>query len=685
MNRFIKTHFFFLIILLSFPAAVLSQHFVPVYESVYQPMNIVVSEAEIDGLDLVAGDEIGIFDTTATGQEICVGAIVLAAPITAGNPLPVVTSLDDPLTPDQDGFVNGHPIIYRFWDASASLELVCVFPTYDAGFDDVFTALGTALAILDGIYSPTVNAGPDDLTCEDTPYALSGTGSEYQSSLWTTSGDGTFDNPNLLATNYNPGPNDILNGSVTLGLTAFAFSPCGDDAYDEMVLSIQALPSADAGADDATCELAPYTLSGQAGNQASVLWSTAGDGTFDDATLLNATYTPGSGDFSNGSVVLTLEAYAIAPCGTDASDDMLLSIQMEPTASAGDDDEVCEGDSYTLSGSATDYASVLWSTSGDGTFDDASLLNATYTPGTGDISNGIVTLTINALAVAPCGNDAGDSMLLGIQAQPTAYAGVDAQICEGEDYMLSGLATNQASLLWTTAGDGSFDDPALSNATYTPGPGDIGNGSVVLTITAEAISPCGDDATDDMTLNIDPLPGMPGTPDGPTIVDIHITPTSEYETSGSANAGSYSWNLSPDQAGTIAANGLTALVTWNAAFHGFAYVKVTAFNSCGSAASDSLEVEVSNSVGLWENHQKNMEVSIIPNPSEGKFRLNILTDEPSLKLAIYGCDGSTLISMAIDRPRDQILDLDLGDRPAGIYFIRLYNDKVNHTDKIIIQ
>ena len=52
---------------------------------------------------------------------------------------------------------------------------------------------------------------------------------------------------------------------------------------------------------------------------------------------------------------------------------------------------------YTLSeATATDYAGLLWTTSGDGTFDDDALLNATYTPGTGDIGNGLVTLTLTA-------------------------------------------------------------------------------------------------------------------------------------------------------------------------------------------------------------------------------------------------------------------------------------------------
>ena len=672
--------------LLMFSSVPLSgQHFVPVYQSVYQPMNIIINAAIIDGVDLEAGDEIGIYDTTATGEQICVGFIVLAGPIIPGNPLPIVASTDDPLTPDQDGFLDGNPILYRFWDNSESLELICVSMTYDPGFDSVFTSLGTALGSLDGIISPTVNAGADGETCEDTPYTLAGSATNQESVLWETSGDGTFDDPNSLTANYSPGSTDIINGMATLTLTAFAVSPCGDHATDDMVLSIQALPTADAGADGAICENVSYTLSGSATNQQSVLWITAGDGTFDDPTLLSATYTPGTNDISNGSVVLSLTVYAIAPCGTNASDDMTLSIQAQPMANAGDDDAVCEGDSYTLSGSATNYASVLWTSSGDGAFDDPGLLTASYTPGTGDISNGSVTLSLTAEAIAPCGTGFTDSMDLSIQGLPTVNAGPDAGICEGETYTLSGTATNQSTINWITAGDGTFDDPSLLNATYTPGSSDISNGTVSLTITATAIVPCGNSVTDDMTLTIDPLPETPDTPTGPVEVDIHFTPTSQYETQPTTGASAYLWTLYPVSAGNIAGSGLTATVTWNAAYHGFAYVKVIAINDCGAVPSDSLEVNVYNSVGLWESHNDLMIVQIMPNPNKGSFKLSITGMEGKLEITIFSSYGSLIESHTLKNEGNINMEFNLTELPKGLYFIRLYNDRINQLKKLIIQ
>jgi len=672
-----------LLMLASVPLS--GQHFVPVYQSLYQPMNIIVSAATIDGVDLEAGDEIGIFDTTAAGEEICVGYITLTGPIIGGNPLPIVASTDDPLTTDQDGFLDGNPILYRFWDASESLELICVTMAYDAGFDIVFTSLGTALGSLEGIVSPTVDAGADDEACGDTPYTLSGSATNQDYVEWTTSGDGTFDDASSLTAIYTPGSTDISNGTVTLTLTAFAVSPCGDHASDDMVLSIQASPTAIAGGDDETCENVPYTLIGSATNQASVEWTTSGDGTFDDPTLLFATYTPGSGDISNGSATLTLTAFAIFPCTNDASDDMILTIQRLPSANAGADAVICEDASYTLSGSATDYTSTLWTTSGDGTFDDATLLNATYTPGNGDINNGTATLTLTANAISPCGSSADDSMVLIIQELPTVSAGPDAVICQGETHMLSGNATNQESVNWTTGGDGSFDDPSLLNTTYTPGSGDISNGSVTLSISATAIAPCGTGASDEMTLSIDPIPEIPETPTGPTDVDIHFTPTSDYETQITPGATAYDWILTPATAGNIVASLFSSTVTWNAAYHGYAYVKVIAINFCGAAESDSLEIFVYNSVGVWESDGDKMNVQIIPNPNRGSFKLNIAGMESKLDMAIFSSDGVLVESHTLNNDGDIEMEFNLTELPKGLYFIRLYNDRTNLIEKVIIQ
>ena len=54
-------------------------------------------------------------------------------------------------------------------------------------------------------------------------------------------------------------------------------------------------------------------------------------------------------------------------------------------------------------------------------------------------------------------------------------------ICENQSYTFAAgtvSTTNTSSINWTRNGDGNFDFTDIENPTYTPGPGDIINGTV---------------------------------------------------------------------------------------------------------------------------------------------------------------------------------------------------------------
>ena len=137
-----------------------------------------------------------------------------------------------------------------------------------------------------------------------------------------------------------------------------------------------------AGSDALICEAQSYMLSAAtAANNSSLTWTTSGDGSFDNTTVLNPTYLPGTADITAGSVTLTLTAYGITPC-PDSTDFMVLSISRQAIADAGPDTTICESEgSLTLvNATAGYYTSLLWTSSGTGTFSDMSLLNTVYTP-----------------------------------------------------------------------------------------------------------------------------------------------------------------------------------------------------------------------------------------------------------------------------------------------------------------
>jgi hypothetical protein len=107
-----------------------------------------------------------------------------------------------------------------------------------------------------------------------------------------------------------------------------------------------------------------------------------------------------------------------------------------------------------------------------------------------------------------CNNyNAVDIMTLTITPLPVVDAGLSATICASGTHTLSGTQPDCGSILSSTSGDGTFNNPNSLVALYTPGSGDIATGSVMLTLTGFGGGSCsGETDVDQMTLTIDPMP-----------------------------------------------------------------------------------------------------------------------------------------------------------------------------------
>lgn len=87
-------------------------------------------------------------------------------------------------------------------------------------------------------------------------------------------------------------------------------------------------------------------------------------------------------------------------------------------------------------------------------------------------------------------------------------------------------------------------------------------------------------------------PVKPGTPMGPA-EECNNNSEATYTTTGAANATTYTWTLTPSEAGTITGTSTTATVDWDNEFYGMAYISVTGVNSCFTGPpSDNLNVTV---------------------------------------------------------------------------------------------
>ncbi len=167
---------------------------------------------------------------------------------------------------------------------------------------------------------------------------------------------------------------------------------------------------------------------------------------------------------------------------------------------AGIDDVICEGSDYLLStANASNYASLMWSSSGTGIFSDPTILNPVYSPSLTDIANGVVALTLTATGNESC-PEVLDEMTLTIDRSPLVFAGEDVTVCGNISYTITDATAQYfSSLLWTTNGTGTLTESTSLSPTYTPGAGETGD--VILILTGNSLGSCLP-VSDSVVLNI---------------------------------------------------------------------------------------------------------------------------------------------------------------------------------------
>ena len=103
-----------------------------------------------------------------------------------------------------------------------------------------FTLISIILTF--SLYSqdPSVDAGPDfDVCSEDSVTISQATASNFESLNWTTTGNGNFDNPNIINPTYFFDSSDIANGSVSFTLTAISNNSASSDTMTVSIYNPQ--------------------------------------------------------------------------------------------------------------------------------------------------------------------------------------------------------------------------------------------------------------------------------------------------------------------------------------------------------------------------------------------------------------------------------------------------------------
>ncbi|MBS1634476.1 MAG: PKD domain-containing protein [Bacteroidetes bacterium] len=356
--------------------------------------------------------------------------------------------------------------------------------------------------------APVANAGANTSVCANNAVAsITGTVSGATTTgIWSSSGTGTFSPSNTsMNINYTASPADITAGSVYLILTSTNAGTC-NAAIDTLVLSITPPPVANAGNDTSFCANNTLVLHGTiTGGSGSGIWTSNGSGSFSpNANTLNATYIPSNADTAAHQVVLTLTSSNNGGC-LAATDQMTVNITPAPTIYAGADQAICANTtSVSLNGTESIASGAQWTSPGDGTFTNAGSLNASYTPGTNDITAGTATLIITSTGNGGC-RAATDTMHIQIQALPVVNAGSNQFICSSiTSVNINGTVSGGSSTgSWTTLGSGSFGNPSNLSSTYTLSTADTTAGSVSLVLTSTNNGNC-NAITDTVLITVTP-------------------------------------------------------------------------------------------------------------------------------------------------------------------------------------
>ncbi len=350
----------------------------------------------------------------------------------------------------------------------------------------------------------TVNAGADFAACENAIY-LNGTAENYESVLWSTNGDGTFDDAGILTAQYFPGENDVMLTQVELCLAAFAG---GEQLTDRVDVSISLAPVANINVDQATiCYFDAYTFEdAEILNYSAIQWFTAnGGGNFSDENIPNPTYFPSSFvDYAQGCILINVLVQGVDPCEFYVEDTMELCFAPNPQVDLGGDTHyTCYDENYTFEdATASGTSFIQWlPVTGGGYFENANDINATYVPDPEyDYPQGCIFVMLMAEPISPCTGSIEEYAQICFSPTPEVDAGNDDIIFAGQTFSPSPVVSDYDNVLWETSGDGTFDNETQLSPTYTPGTADKENGMVTLSITAYLGGTCS--ASDDLILTI---------------------------------------------------------------------------------------------------------------------------------------------------------------------------------------
>jgi len=504
-------------------------------------------------------------------------------------------------------------------------------------------------------------AGYDVTVCEGNDAQIVGYAIHYDNMMWTTSGDGTFDDATIAMPLYTPGPQDIANRQATLTLT---INGGGETITDEMTVFItENVTIEDALFDYYYCaESNPQEVAVMVnGDYSTFTWSTSGDGEFEDASALATTYTPGPQDIENGvTLTATAQSEGCGPMTFEYPFDMHPMPELTLSAHAI---EICEGEnatmSFTMTGSAGTWGAEPEFTVGidGGSYNAHSGANSidlgTLEVGTHEFNvRWVSNITCTTYYVT------GErSFTVTVNAAPTMTIGdVPASICEGETVDVEFNFTGVAPFMVEATGMDNFTAES-DNYTMTLTP--AANINATLTKVTDA-NGCETALEQAINVTVNPIVEVPEI-NGDAELDVRLTPTTTYTISNNVMAG---FSIEPEEAGTLvpANDGMSVVVTWSGTYKGEVVLTATPVSECNDG-NGTLNINVKNSTDL---NEYGIHASLYPNPTDGNVTIEA---EGMNRIVVVNEMGQVIYDAEVN---ESAAILNMGQYGTGVYMIRIY-------------
>ncbi|MBK8832318.1 MAG: gliding motility-associated C-terminal domain-containing protein [Saprospiraceae bacterium] len=306
------------------------------------------------------------------------------------------------------------------WSTGQTSAQITVSPGVSTTYTVTVSEQGcfsTATTTVDVNPSPATSAGDDQQICDGASAQLVATGlsgpGEY---TWSTGETGDEITVDPLST-------------TTYSVTATNEFDCA--STDEVVVTVNPIPMANAGPDQDLCEGGTATLNASGGS-------------------VNSTYSWSSGQTGQSIQVSpgmsTTYTVTLTDAGCPDTDDIEITVLPSPIASASDDIEICAGATASLE--ASGGLTYLWSTGQSTSLVDVTPLVST-------------TYIVTVFSSNGCSDT--EEVIVSVNPAPIANAGPDQNICEGEIVTLSG--SGGGTYEWSTGESSASIDVNPSSTT----------------------------------------------------------------------------------------------------------------------------------------------------------------------------------------------------------------------------